>query len=176
MGAGIKGPLQQEIPSTFQEAVELALRVEKDNNHQIEGGGDNKRKRENHDDDMKKIKIISEKTNNASEYKPCMICKKTHKGNVDMRIVVIVGNRDMQQRNVKLIGLVLGVRNLDIRLLIVLKGSLMILNHERQCEECFNRLVRMLETLRSSQKIIKKHAMLSSSLEIFISDYEFSHF
>ncbi|GKF61903.1 hypothetical protein Tco_0181957 [Tanacetum coccineum] len=160
MGAGIKGPVQQEIPSTFQEAVELALRVEKDNNHQIEGRGDNKRKRENHDDDMKKIKIISEKTNNASEYKPCMICKKTHKGNVDMRIVVIVGNRD----------------NLDIRLLIVLKGSLMILNHERQCEECFNRLVRMLKTLRSSQKIIKKHAMLSSSLEIFISDYEFSHF
>ncbi|GJT37800.1 zinc finger, CCHC-type, retrotransposon gag domain protein [Tanacetum coccineum] len=78
--AGIRGPVQQARPSTFQEAVELALMVEKENNHQLEEGGDNKRKRENRDDDMKKIKIIGEKTDNASEYKPCTICKKTHRG------------------------------------------------------------------------------------------------
>ncbi|GKE28744.1 zinc finger, CCHC-type, retrotransposon gag domain protein, partial [Tanacetum coccineum] len=51
--AGIKGRVQQARPSTFQEAVELALMVEKKNNRQLEEGGDNKRKRENHDDDMK---------------------------------------------------------------------------------------------------------------------------
>ncbi|GKE49757.1 zinc finger, CCHC-type, retrotransposon gag domain protein [Tanacetum coccineum] len=51
-----------------------------ENNRQLKEGGDNKRKRENRDDDMKKIKIIGEKTNNASEYKPFMICKKTHRG------------------------------------------------------------------------------------------------
>ncbi|GJV81407.1 hypothetical protein Tco_1517277 [Tanacetum coccineum] len=62
-------------------AVKLALMVEKENNHQLEEGGDNKRKRENRDDDMKKIKIIGEKMENASEYKPCMICKKMHRGN-----------------------------------------------------------------------------------------------
>ncbi|GKC07001.1 zinc finger, CCHC-type, retrotransposon gag domain protein [Tanacetum coccineum] len=68
------------ITQTFQEAVELALMVEKENNRQLEEGGDNKRKRENRDDDIKKIKISGEKTKNASEYKPCMICKNTHKG------------------------------------------------------------------------------------------------
>ncbi|GKE82425.1 zinc finger, CCHC-type, retrotransposon gag domain protein [Tanacetum coccineum] len=78
--AKYQGPVQQARPSTFQEAVELVLMVEKENNHQLEEGGDNKRKRENHDDDMKKIKIIGEKTDNPSEYKPCTICKKTHKG------------------------------------------------------------------------------------------------
>nr|GEY11625.1 zinc finger, CCHC-type, retrotransposon Gag domain protein [Tanacetum cinerariifolium]GEZ14523.1 zinc finger, CCHC-type, retrotransposon Gag domain protein [Tanacetum cinerariifolium] len=36
--------------------------------------------RENRDDDMKKIKISGEKTNNASEYKPCTICRKIHMG------------------------------------------------------------------------------------------------
>ncbi|GJX31372.1 zinc finger, CCHC-type, retrotransposon gag domain protein [Tanacetum coccineum] len=78
--ARIRGPVQQARPSTFQEAVELALMVEKENNRQLEEGGDNKRKRENRDDDMKKIKINGEKTKNASKYKPCTICKKTHKG------------------------------------------------------------------------------------------------
>ncbi|PWA83588.1 hypothetical protein CTI12_AA165160 [Artemisia annua] len=78
--AGIRGPVQQERPSTFQEAVELALMVEKENNRQLEEGGDNKRKRENRDDDMKKIKVSGEKTENATEYKPCAICKKTHRG------------------------------------------------------------------------------------------------
>ncbi|GKA14471.1 zinc finger, CCHC-type, retrotransposon gag domain protein [Tanacetum coccineum] len=78
--AGIRGPVQQARPSTFQEAVELALMVEKENNRQLEEGGDNKRKRENRDDDMKKVKISGEKTDNASEYKPCAICKKTHRG------------------------------------------------------------------------------------------------
>ncbi|GJX44269.1 hypothetical protein Tco_0260945 [Tanacetum coccineum] len=73
------GPVQQAQPSTFQEAVELALMVEKEKNRQLEEGGDNKRKRENRDDDMKKIKISGEKINNASEYKPCKICKKTHR-------------------------------------------------------------------------------------------------
>ncbi|GKA29252.1 zinc finger, CCHC-type, retrotransposon gag domain protein, partial [Tanacetum coccineum] len=60
-------------------AVELALMVEKENNRQLEEGGGNKRKRENRDDNMKKIKISGEKTENASEYKLCTICKKTHK-------------------------------------------------------------------------------------------------
>ncbi|GKD07858.1 zinc finger, CCHC-type, retrotransposon gag domain protein [Tanacetum coccineum] len=78
--AGIRGPVQQARPSTYQEAVELALMVEKENNCQLEEGGDNKRKRENHDDNMKKIKIIGEKNDNASEYKPCTICKKKHRG------------------------------------------------------------------------------------------------
>ncbi|GJS93211.1 zinc finger, CCHC-type, retrotransposon gag domain protein [Tanacetum coccineum] len=78
--AKIKGPVQQARPSTFQEVVELALMVEKENNRQLEEGGDNKRKRENRDDNMKKIKISGEKTENASEYKPCTICTKTHKG------------------------------------------------------------------------------------------------
>nr|GEU58751.1 zinc finger, CCHC-type, retrotransposon Gag domain protein [Tanacetum cinerariifolium] len=75
-----RDPVQQARPSTFQEAMELALMVEKENNRQLEEGGDNKRKRENHYDNMKKIKIIGEKTDNASEYKLCTICKKTHKG------------------------------------------------------------------------------------------------
>ncbi|GKE26683.1 zinc finger, CCHC-type, retrotransposon gag domain protein [Tanacetum coccineum] len=78
--ARIMGPVQQARPSTFQEAVELALMVEKENNCQLEEGGDNKRKRANYDDDMKKIKISGEKTDNASEYKPYAICKKTHRG------------------------------------------------------------------------------------------------
>ncbi|GKG31135.1 hypothetical protein Tco_0423623, partial [Tanacetum coccineum] len=69
--ARIKGPVQQARPSTLQEVVELALMVEKENNRQLEEGGDNKRKRENRDDDMKKIKISVEKTNKASDYKPC---------------------------------------------------------------------------------------------------------
>ncbi|GJT45620.1 zinc finger, CCHC-type, retrotransposon gag domain protein [Tanacetum coccineum] len=50
-----------------------------ENNRQLEEGGDNKIKRENHDDDMKKIKISGEKTDNTSEYKPCKICNKTHR-------------------------------------------------------------------------------------------------
>ncbi|GJT45693.1 zinc finger, CCHC-type, retrotransposon gag domain protein [Tanacetum coccineum] len=109
-----KGPVQQARPSTFQEAVELALMVEKENNRQLKEGGDNKRNRENRDDDMKKIKII-----NHLRY------AKRHTGeNVGMRIVIIMGNRDMQPRTVKLIRFVLGVRNLDIRVLIVLKGKL----------------------------------------------------
>ncbi|GJX08306.1 zinc finger, CCHC-type, retrotransposon gag domain protein [Tanacetum coccineum] len=44
--SGIRGPVQQARPATFQEAVELALMVEKENNRQLEEGGDNKRKRE----------------------------------------------------------------------------------------------------------------------------------
>ncbi|GJQ89701.1 zinc finger, CCHC-type, retrotransposon gag domain protein [Tanacetum coccineum] len=49
-----------------------------ENNRQLEEGGDNKRKRENHDDDMKKIKIIGEKTDNPSEKADwvCFRCKK----------------------------------------------------------------------------------------------------
>ncbi|PWA53438.1 hypothetical protein CTI12_AA444120 [Artemisia annua] len=78
--AGIRGPVQQARPATFQEAVELALMVEKENNRQLEEGGDNKRKRENRDDDVKKIKISSGKIENVGEYKLCTICKKTHKG------------------------------------------------------------------------------------------------
>ncbi|GKF63228.1 zinc finger, CCHC-type, retrotransposon gag domain protein, partial [Tanacetum coccineum] len=78
--AGIRGTVQQARPATFQEAVDLALMVEKENNRQLEEGGYNKRKRESRDDDIKKIKISGEKTENASEYKPCMICKKTHIG------------------------------------------------------------------------------------------------
>ncbi|PWA90454.1 zinc finger, CCHC-type, Retrotransposon gag domain protein [Artemisia annua] len=78
--AGIRGPVQQARPSTFQEAVELALMVEKENNRQLEEGGDNKRKRENRDDDAKKIKISGGKIENVGEYKLCTICKKTHKG------------------------------------------------------------------------------------------------
>ncbi|GJX63117.1 zinc finger, CCHC-type, retrotransposon gag domain protein [Tanacetum coccineum] len=78
--AGIRGPVQQARPATFQEAVELALMVEKENNRQLEEGGDNKRKRENRDDDVKKIKTNSGKKENVGEYKLCTICKKTHKG------------------------------------------------------------------------------------------------
>ncbi|GJT72911.1 zinc finger, CCHC-type, retrotransposon gag domain protein [Tanacetum coccineum] len=78
--AGIRGLVQQARPSTFKEAVELTLMVEKENNRQLEEGGDNKIKRENRDDDMKKIKISGEKTDNTSEYKPsdwvCFRCKK----------------------------------------------------------------------------------------------------
>nr|GFB72160.1 zinc finger, CCHC-type, retrotransposon Gag domain protein [Tanacetum cinerariifolium] len=66
----------------FQEAVELALMVEKENNHQLEEGRVNKRNRENRDDDMKKIKISGEENDNASEYKPCTICKTHRGGNV----------------------------------------------------------------------------------------------
>nr|GEV53707.1 hypothetical protein [Tanacetum cinerariifolium] len=61
-------------------SVEIALMVKKENNRQLEEGGDNKRKRESRNDDMKKIKISGEKNDNASEYKPCTICKKTHRG------------------------------------------------------------------------------------------------
>ncbi|GJS55008.1 hypothetical protein Tco_0628370 [Tanacetum coccineum] len=61
------GPVQQARPSTFQEAVELALMVEKENNRQLEEGGDNKRKRENRDDDMKKIKISGGKPGHATK-------------------------------------------------------------------------------------------------------------
>ncbi|PWA59775.1 gag-pol polyprotein [Artemisia annua] len=68
--AGIRGPVQQARPATFQEAVELALM----------DGGDNKRKREKRDDDAKKIKISGGKMESVGEYKPCTICKKTHKG------------------------------------------------------------------------------------------------
>ncbi|GKA18474.1 zinc finger, CCHC-type, retrotransposon gag domain protein [Tanacetum coccineum] len=75
----IRGPVQQARPATFEEAVELALMVEKENNCQPEEG-DKKRKRENRDDDMKKIKISGEKMENASEYKLSTICKKTHRG------------------------------------------------------------------------------------------------
>ncbi|GJQ96033.1 zinc finger, CCHC-type, retrotransposon gag domain protein [Tanacetum coccineum] len=75
----IRGPVQQARPATFQEAVELALMVEKENIRQLEEGGDNKRKRENRDDDVKKIKTNSGKMKNVGEYKPCTICKKTNK-------------------------------------------------------------------------------------------------
>ncbi|GKA03977.1 zinc finger, CCHC-type, retrotransposon gag domain protein, partial [Tanacetum coccineum] len=78
--SGIRGPVQQARPATFQETIELALIVEKENNRQLEGGGDNKRKRENRDDDVKKIKTNSGKKENVGEYKLCTICKKTHKG------------------------------------------------------------------------------------------------
>ncbi|GJT72034.1 zinc finger, CCHC-type, retrotransposon gag domain protein [Tanacetum coccineum] len=53
--------------------------VEKENNRQLEEGGDNKRKRENWDDDVKKIKTNSGQMENVVEYKSCTICKKTHK-------------------------------------------------------------------------------------------------
>ncbi|GKE82836.1 zinc finger, CCHC-type, retrotransposon gag domain protein [Tanacetum coccineum] len=69
--AGIRGPVQQARPVTFQEAAELAFMVEKENNRQLEEGGDNKRKRENRDDDVKKIKTNSGKMENVGEYKPC---------------------------------------------------------------------------------------------------------
>nr|GFD58036.1 zinc finger, CCHC-type, retrotransposon Gag domain protein [Tanacetum cinerariifolium] len=69
--AGIRDPVQQARPLTFQEAIELALMVEKENNRQLEEGGDNKRKRENRDDDVKKIKTNSGKMENVHEYKPC---------------------------------------------------------------------------------------------------------
>ncbi|GKC60796.1 zinc finger, CCHC-type, retrotransposon gag domain protein [Tanacetum coccineum] len=77
--SGIRGPVQQARPATFQETIELALIVEKENNRQLEGG-DNKRKRENRDDNVKKIKTNSGKMENVGEYKPCTICKKTYKG------------------------------------------------------------------------------------------------
>nr|GEY75502.1 zinc finger, CCHC-type, retrotransposon Gag domain protein [Tanacetum cinerariifolium] len=73
--AGIKGPVQQARPSTFQEAVELALMVEKENIRQLEGG-DNKK--ESRDNDMKKIKISGEKTEKASK------CK-----NLDIRLLIV---------------------------------------------------------------------------------------
>ncbi|GJY24176.1 zinc finger, CCHC-type, retrotransposon gag domain protein [Tanacetum coccineum] len=38
------------------------------------------KKERDRDDDMKKAKISGEKAHNASEYKPCTICNKTHKG------------------------------------------------------------------------------------------------
>nr|GEV81268.1 reverse transcriptase domain-containing protein [Tanacetum cinerariifolium] len=77
------GPVQQARPSNFQEAVELALMVEKENIHQLEEEGDNKRKREREscDDDMKKNKISDEKTKNASEYKPYPQEKTGYSGN-----------------------------------------------------------------------------------------------
>ncbi|GJY82648.1 zinc finger, CCHC-type, retrotransposon gag domain protein [Tanacetum coccineum] len=78
--ARIRGLFQQARPATFQEAVELALIVEKENNRQLEEGGDNKRKRENREDNVKKIKTNSGKMENVGEYKPCNICKKTHNG------------------------------------------------------------------------------------------------
>ncbi|GJY46857.1 zinc finger, CCHC-type, retrotransposon gag domain protein [Tanacetum coccineum] len=81
--AGIRGPVQQARPSTFQEAVELALMVEKENNHQLEEGGDNKRKRENHDDDMKKIKIIGHATKDCKADWVCFRCKKPRHKIVD---------------------------------------------------------------------------------------------
>ncbi|GJW20652.1 zinc finger, CCHC-type, retrotransposon gag domain protein [Tanacetum coccineum] len=45
--------------------IKLALMVEKENNRQLEEGGDNKRKRENRDDDVKKIKTNSGKMENV---------------------------------------------------------------------------------------------------------------
>ncbi|GKD57641.1 hypothetical protein Tco_1291028 [Tanacetum coccineum] len=66
--AEIRCPIQQARPATFQEAVELALLVEKENNRQLEEGGENKRKRENRDDDVKKIKTISGKMENVGDY------------------------------------------------------------------------------------------------------------
>ncbi|GKC83135.1 zinc finger, CCHC-type, retrotransposon gag domain protein, partial [Tanacetum coccineum] len=69
---------QTYIP--IQEAVKIALMVEKENNRKLEEGGDKKRKRENRDDDVKKIKTNSGKMENVGEYKPCTICKKTYKG------------------------------------------------------------------------------------------------
>ncbi|GJX35525.1 zinc finger, CCHC-type, retrotransposon gag domain protein [Tanacetum coccineum] len=132
------GPVQQARPSTFQEVVELALMVEKENNRQLEKGGDNKRKRENRDDDMKKIKISGEKTENASEYKPCTICKKTHKGKCWHEDCRNCGKPGHATKDCKADWFVLDVRNLDIRLLTVLKGTPMILNHRRPWEEFFN--------------------------------------
>ncbi|GJZ15024.1 hypothetical protein Tco_0550701 [Tanacetum coccineum] len=67
VATGIRGPVQQARPTTFEEAVKLALMVEKENNRQLEEGGDNKRKRENCDDDMKKIKISGEKKKNVNK-------------------------------------------------------------------------------------------------------------
>ncbi|GKC28957.1 zinc finger, CCHC-type, retrotransposon gag domain protein [Tanacetum coccineum] len=78
--AGIRGLVQQARPATFQEAVKIALMVEKENNRKLEEGGDKKRKRENRDDDVKKIKTNSGKMENVGEYKPCTIFKKTYKG------------------------------------------------------------------------------------------------
>ncbi|GKC83136.1 zinc finger, CCHC-type, retrotransposon gag domain protein [Tanacetum coccineum] len=63
--AGIRGPVQLARPATFQEAVKIALMVEKENNRQLEEGGDSKRKRENQDDDVKKIKTNSGKMENV---------------------------------------------------------------------------------------------------------------
>ncbi|GJY83986.1 zinc finger, CCHC-type, retrotransposon gag domain protein [Tanacetum coccineum] len=76
----MKGPVQQARSVTFQEAVELDLMVEKENNRQLEEGGDNKRKRENQDDDVIKIKTNSGIMENVWEYKLCTIYKKTNKG------------------------------------------------------------------------------------------------
>ncbi|GJU84284.1 zinc finger, CCHC-type, retrotransposon gag domain protein [Tanacetum coccineum] len=75
-----EGPIQQARPATFQEAVNIALMVEKENNRQLKEGEDKNRKRENRDDDVKKIKTNSGKMENVGEYKPCTSCKKTYKG------------------------------------------------------------------------------------------------
>ncbi|PWA45094.1 hypothetical protein CTI12_AA417530 [Artemisia annua] len=110
--AGIRGPVLQARPATFQEAVELALMVEKENNRQLEEGGDNKRKRENRDDDAKKIKISGGKIENVGEYKLCTICKKTHKGECWHDHCRNCGKSGHTSKEVR-----------GIRLLIVLKGS-----------------------------------------------------
>ncbi|GJT44817.1 zinc finger, CCHC-type, retrotransposon gag domain protein, partial [Tanacetum coccineum] len=75
-----EGPVQQARPTTFQEAVNIALMVEKENNRQLKEGEDKNRKRENRDDDVKKIKTNSGKMENVGEYEPCTSCKKTYKG------------------------------------------------------------------------------------------------
>ncbi|GKE32968.1 zinc finger, CCHC-type, retrotransposon gag domain protein, partial [Tanacetum coccineum] len=62
----------------FHEKARFAKYQE--NNRQLEEGGDNKRKRENRYDDVKKIKTNSGKMEIVGEYKPCTICKKTYKG------------------------------------------------------------------------------------------------
>ncbi|PWA86447.1 actin [Artemisia annua] len=139
--AGIRGPVQQARPATFQEAVELALMVEKENNRQLEEEGDNKRKRENRDDDAKKIKISGGKIENVGEYKLCTICKKTHKGECWHDNCRNCGKSGTLLRNVKLSRFVSNARVRDIRLLIVLKESFWstrILNHERQWEKSSN--------------------------------------
>nr|GEW15718.1 zinc finger, CCHC-type, retrotransposon Gag domain protein [Tanacetum cinerariifolium] len=114
--ARIRGPVQQARPSTFQEAVELALMVEKENNRQLKEEGDNKRKRENRDDDMKRSKPIVVKWRMLESINHAPYARKNTRGNVGMTIVIIVGSQATRLKNVKLSGFVLNAKVRDIRL------------------------------------------------------------
>ncbi|GKB56746.1 zinc finger, CCHC-type, retrotransposon gag domain protein [Tanacetum coccineum] len=109
-----------------------------ENNRQLEEGEDNKRKRENRDDDVKISKPVVVKWRILGSINRVPFVRKHTRGNVGMTIVEIVGSQATRLRNVKLSGFVSNTRVGDIRLLTVLKGSPMILNHGRQWEEFFN--------------------------------------
>ncbi|GJX61504.1 hypothetical protein Tco_0294404 [Tanacetum coccineum] len=120
--SGIRGLVQQARPGNFQEAVELALMVEKENNRQLKEG-DNKRKRENRDADVKKIKPIVLKWKMLGSINRVPFARKHIKGNVGMIIFVIMRGQATRLRNVKLSGFVSNARVWDIRLLNVLFGD-----------------------------------------------------